>query len=312
MATTRQYLSGTTTMRQLMSKVADALVSTGKWDKIVDNTPTTGTNPTTGHFVIVSPKQTYQYRTAGGNTTDSGAGASPRYTHNTVTGAERIYFKFNPLFNASNQYLGYTIQQCNQMNAGGTDLYGTSGQIQAGGIYDYKYADGSAANTATWGTTNTWYHRVACTKQCISPTNTNYINHDVVLPYTAFGAQEANVRYWLIVGTDDSPTLANSKDKEDWFVLTVQGLDGTTNTIGSNICGIFKSDFLWHNYYGVARSILCPIINFITTTGAGSSYASVNPLVCFGTVFDNTIFQNPSTLLGQFSHRAADISITNV
>lgn len=248
MATTIYNLSGTCKVRTLMTSIADSLVTTGKWQKVVDNTPTSGTALAMTQYVIIAPNQTYQFRTAGGTTTDSGAGTSPRYTCNVATGAERIYYKFSPLYNASNLQMGHSVQMCNQMNAGNTDYYGTTAQIQNGLTpYDYKYADNSVLSTATWGTTNTYYHKVACTKQLLSPANTNYTAHDMLFGYNTFVDPESDIRYWITAGTDDSPTLQNSKDKEDWAMITVQGLTGTNNTIMTMMIGICKSNQVWHN-----------------------------------------------------------------
>lgn len=311
MATTKYYLTGTSKVRDLMSKVADSLVTTGKWTKVVDNTPSSGTAPAMSQYVILAPVQTYQFRTVNGATVDNGAGTSPRYNLAMATGAEKLYLKFSPLYNGSNFQMGFSAQMCNQMNVGGTDLYGTNAQIQNGsGAYDYKYSDNSASSSATWGTTNTYYHKVNCTKQLLSPTNTNYLQHDLVFPYVTFVDPESDVRFWITAGTDDSPTLANSKDKEDWFILTVQGLTGTNNTIQTEFYGIAKSQQTWHNNWGVARAVMRPFTNALQ----GHTTSNFGCMTCLGFIKSmptSSAFQDPNNLLNGYNYRNMDISVFN-
>jgi hypothetical protein len=198
---------------------------------------------------------------------------------------------------------------CNQMNVGNTDYYGTTAQIQNGLTpYDYKYADNSALSTATWGTTNTYYHRVACTKQLLSPTNTNYTAHDMLFGYNTFVDPESDIRYWITAGTDDSPTLPNSKDKEDWAMITVQGLTGTNNTIMTMMIGICKSSQVWHNNWWVARATINCLNNPIQYF-TNHSYGSLTTLGYLAQMPNNSYFQDPALLLNGYNYRQWDVSL---
>lgn len=293
MATTRQYTEGPSCkLRELASKIADALVATGKWDKIVDNTPVGGTAPSMSHYVIVSPKQTYRYATASAAATDNGVGATPRYTHNTGYGAERLYVKFNPVFNASAQLRGFSVQMANALNDAGTDLRGTTAQQNAGTILDYKQPNGTVTISAPFGTTSTYYARCAISPRLESPTNTNITHYPQILPYNTFVSPESDARFWIVSGTDDTPTLANTKDKEDWATIVVQGLTGANLVIDIMTVGLFKSPVAIANQFGVSRAAIfasyydnnsipnfaVQLLSFPTCTGAAPTNTTTDTL----------------------------------
>ena len=124
MALIKQYIEWwICTLTELAWKVADKLVLTWKWDKIVDNTPVAWTNPTMTQFVIVAPKQTYRYATATASATDMWVSAWPRYIHQTWYGEERLYVKMTPYFNATNLIQWLSFAKSNTMNAWNTDFY---------------------------------------------------------------------------------------------------------------------------------------------------------------------------------------------
>lgn len=219
-------------LKDLHKDIADQLVATTWWAKPYDNSANKGD-------VIISPTQTFKYRTSTGNQIDNGAtwqadGKPYRYQHPNASGEEYAFMKMTPYFTGAdvnaNQWYGFWLQASNALNVAGDNLrYDNNGNGGLGSPVEYKDENNNIVTTTH---TSNWRQRVFTTNRGVSPTNTNSTYFSAIRPFANYeNPTTATLNYKMFVY--HNADVLYSKNRCDYVLLILwgDGANGYTRVV---------------------------------------------------------------------------------